>query len=298
MSIPNFFNKQTLKQLIFIALGCSLYAFSLDIISIPNKLADGGMSGIALLLHYWFNINPGLSTIVLNIPLIFLGYKYMGKKLLFLTIWGTMCLAFFLSFWPHIHIINQFNLKNDLFIAGVLAGVLSGFGIGIVFKFGGTTGGTDIIARILDIKFGIPVGKTLLSLDAFVLFISLSYIDLTHLMYTLLASFVLARITDYVQEGSYAAKGLLIISNQNKTIAEAIDNQLDRGYTFIQAKGGFDYSNKDMIYCVVSPREIAIVKNIILEVDSKAFISIIDVHEAIGQGFSYDRKKKQILFKK
>lgn len=230
------FNKQLFKQIFFITLGCSIYAFSLDAISIPNKLADGGISGIALLLRYWFHINPGLSTLLLNIPLIIIGYRFMGKRLLALTIWGTLCLSFFLSFWLHLPIINQLNLDHDLFIAGVLAGLFSGVGIGIVFKYGGTTGGTDIIARILDLKLGIPVGKSLLALDAFVLTISLSYLDIKHMIYTLLASFVLARITDSIQAGSYAARGLFIISDKYEQIAKMIDVQLDRGYTFIKCR--------------------------------------------------------------
>ena len=295
--MSKYFNKQLLKQLLLIALGCSIYAFSLDMISIPNRLADGGISGIALLLRYWFKIDPGLSTLILNIPLLIIGYKFMGKKLLALTLWGTGCLSFFLWFWLHYSIIHL-NLNHDLFISAVLAGLFSGFGIGIVFKYGGTTGGTDIIARILDLKLGIPVGRTLLALDAFVLTISLSYLDLEHMMYTLLASFVLAQITDYVQEGSYAARGLLIISDKYQEIAQQIDHQLDRGYTFLNGEGGYQNDDKKVIYCVVSPREISNVKNLILEIDSHAFVSIIDVHEALGQGFSYERKKRNIFFRK
>ena len=291
-------NKHFLFQILMIAIGCSIYAFSLDIISIPNRLADGGISGLALLFRFWFHIDPGLSTLVLNIPLLIIGYKFMGKKLLALTLWGTACLSFFLWFWLHYSIINHLNLNHDLFIAAVLAGLFSGFGIGIVFRFGGTTGGTDIIARILDLKLGIPVGKTLLALDAFVLTISLSYLDLTHMMYTLLASFVLAQITDYVQEGSYAARGLLIISDKYQEIATEIDQQLDRGFTFLNGEGGFQQDDKKIIYCVVSPREISNVRNLILNIDEHAFVSIIDVHEALGQGFTYQRKKQHIFFKK
>lgn len=197
-----------------------------------------------------------------------------------------------------IPIINQLNLDHDLFIAGVLAGLFSGVGIGIVFKYGGTTGGTDIIARILDLKLGIPVGKSLLALDAFVLTISLSYLDIKHMIYTLLASFVLARITDSIQAGSYAARGLFIISDKYEQIAKMIDVQLDRGYTFINAEGGFDRSAKKIIYCVISPREISQVKELILREDPNAFVSIIDVHEALGQGFTYERKKRHIFFRR
>ena len=117
-------------------------------------------------------------------------------------------------------------------------------------------------------------------------------------MYTLLASFVLAQITDYVQEGSYAARGLLIISNKYEEIAHEIDRQLDRGFTFLNGEGGYQNDEKKIIYCVVSPREISNVRNLILAIDPHAFVTIIDVHEALGQGFSYERKKRHIFFRK
>ena len=156
--------------------------------------------------------------------------------------------------WPPTEVLWYFLTSSSkiilLFIAGVLAGLFSGFGIGIVFKYGGTTGGTDIIARILDLKLGIPVGKSLLGLDAFVLTISLTYLDIKHMIYTLLASFVLARITDSIQAGAYAARGLFIISDKYEQIAKMIDVQLDRGYTFLNAEGGYDHSAKqyDIFY--------------------------------------------------
>lgn len=131
-----------------LTIGCAIYGLSLDMISVPNKLADGGLSGISLILHHFLGINMGLSTLVLNIPLILLGYRFMGKRLLAYTIWGTLCLSFFLGFWRLVPIISQFNLEHDLFLSAILAGSLSGFGLGLVFRFNGTSGGTDIIARI------------------------------------------------------------------------------------------------------------------------------------------------------
>ncbi|MCT7707004.1 MAG: YitT family protein, partial [Lactobacillus iners] len=262
---------------------------------IKNQLADGGISGVTLLLRYWFKINPGISTLVLNIPLIIIGYKYMGRRMLILTIWGTSCLSFFLNFWLHTPFIHQINLDHDLFLAGLLTGLLSGLGIGIVFKFGGTTGGTDIIARILELKLGIPIGKTLLGLDVLVLGISLSYLDTKHMLYTLVGSYFLAKIADYVQEGSYAAKGVIIISDKYLNIAKMINLNLDRGYTYLLAEGGYQNDTKKIIYCVVSPRELSNLKSIVLNEDKKAFVSIIDVHETLGEGFTYLRKKNNIF---
>lgn len=293
--IKSILNTKTIKDLLFIALGASIYAFSLDAINIKNQLADGGISGVTLLLRYWFKINPGISTLVLNIPLIIIGYKYMGRRMLILNIWGTSCLSFFLNFWLHTPFIHQINLDHDLFLAGLLTGLLSGLGIGIVFKFGGTTGGTDIIARILELKLGIPIGKTLLGLDVLVLGISLSYLDTKHMLYTLVGSYFLAKIADYVQEGSYAAKGVIIISDKYLDIAKMINLNLDRGYTYLLAEGGYQNDTKKIIYCVVSPRELSNLKSIVLNEDKKAFVSIIDVHETLGEGFTYLRKKNNIF---
>ena len=166
-------NKATFIDLLMIALGCAIYGISLDMISVPNKLADGGLSGISLILRHFWGINMGLSTLILNIPLILLGYRFMGKRLLAYTIWGTVSLSFFLWFWRSVPIIKQLDLEHDLFLSAISAGVLSGIGLGLVFRYNGTSGGTDIIARICQIKFGISSGKMLLFCDAVVLFASL-----------------------------------------------------------------------------------------------------------------------------
>lgn len=294
-------NKQRwriVQEMLMIALGCAIYGFSLDAVSIPNQLADGGLSGITLIIRYWWHIDPGLSTLVLNIPLIILGWRYMGKRLLVYTIWGTGCLSFFLWFWRHLPIIIQLNFEHDLFISAMLAGALSGIGLGIVFRFYGTTGGTDIIARILQIKYGISSGKSLLALDAIVLFLSLSYLDVRHMMYTLCASFVLSRTMDTVQQGAYVARGLLIISDKYEQIARMIDLDLERGYTFLEAEGGYKLTKKKVIYCIVSPRELHMVKNLILREDPNAFVSVLNVHEAIGEGFTYKQKQQRLFIRK
>ena len=284
-------NSRIFVELFMIALGCAIYGLSLDMISVPNKLADGGISGIALILRHFWRINMGLSTLILNIPLIILGYRFMGKRLLFYTIWGTACLSFFLSFWRLVPIISQLNLEHDLFLSAILAGVLSGFGLGLVFRYNGTSGGTDIIARIFQLKLGIPSGKTLLACDAIVLFASLSYLDIKHMMYTLFASYVLAKVMDTVQQGAYSARGLFIISDNYQEIGTMINNKLERGFTYLAGTGGYQKKKRPVIYVVVSPREVPTIKNMVEEIDSNAFISIIEVHEALGEGFTYKQKR-------
>lgn len=292
------FNRQTIIELIMIALGCAIYGLSLDMISVPNKLADGGISGISLLLRHVWGINMGLSTLVLNVPLILLGYRFMGKRALAYTIWGTLSLSFFLSFWRFVPIITQLNLEHDLFLSAALAGTLSGLGLGLVFRYNGTSGGTDIIARILQIQFGVSSGKTLLACDAVVLFLSLTYLNIKHMMYTLLASFILSRVMDAVQQGAYTARGLLIISDKYKEIGKMIDIKLDRGFTYLKALGGYKQDEKRLIYLVVSPREVPAVKQLIKQEDPNAFVSIIEVHEALGEGFTYKQKRHHLIIRK
>ena len=291
-------NKATFIDLLMIALGCAIYGISLDMISIPNKLADGGLSGISLILRHFWGINMGLSTLILNIPLILLGYRFMGKRLLAYTIWGTVSLSFFLWFWRSVPIIKQLDLEHDLFLSAISAGVLSGVGLGLVFRYNGTSGGTDIIARICQIKFGISSGKMLLFCDVVVLFASLSYLDIKHMMYTLLASFILSRAMDTVQQGAYSARGLLIISDKYEQIGQMIDLKLERGFTYFKALGGYKQDEKRVIYVVVAPREIPAIKQLIKQEDPNAFVSILEVHEALGEGFTYKQKRHHFFIRK
>ncbi|KAA9257088.1 YitT family protein [Lactobacillus jensenii] len=285
-------------ELIMIALGSAIYGLSINMISIPNQLTDGGLSGISLLLFHWWKVNLGFSTIILNIPLILIGFRFLGKKLMIETLWGTICLAFFLNFWRLIPIRNQLNLEHDLLLAAISAGLLSGLGLGIVFRYNGTTGGSDIIARILQQEKDIKSGKTFFIIDVIVLVLSLSYIDIRHIMYTLIASYIATTLIDIVQQGGNKAKAVFIISDKYEEIAKMIDLELDRGFSFLNGEGGFDRSQKHIIYCIVANYEIQAVKAIVLREDPKAFMTIFDANEALGEGMSYNRKKRNFFIRR
>lgn len=177
-----------IRDLFLITLGCALYALGLVSININNHLAEGGITGITLILRFWFQIDPAYSSLLLNIPLIIVGYKFLGRNALLLTIYGTVMLSVFLWLWQRLPV--QLNLHHDLFIAGVMAGLCGGFGSGLIYRAGGTTGGSDVVARVIERQRGISMGRTLLGFDVIVLTLSLSYLDVRHMMYTLLASFI------------------------------------------------------------------------------------------------------------
>ncbi|AKP67473.1 YitT family protein [Companilactobacillus ginsenosidimutans] len=290
--------KNTSLELLMITIGCAIYAFSLDMISIPNGLADGGLSGITLIIRFFFHINPGISTLILNIPLIFIGFLYLGKRTMFYTLYGTVCLSLFLLLWAHQSVIAPLPFKHDLLLSSLAAGVLSGLGIGMVFRFNGTTGGSDIMARVGQMKFGLSSGKGILIMDYLVLFLSLSYLDFYHIMYSLIVSFILARMIDLVQEGPNRAKALFIISDQCEEIAQVIDKTLERGFTYLNAEGGYQNDKKKIIYLIIQPREVAQLKQLISSVDDKAFVTVFDAREVIGEGFSYQRKRYHVSLHK
>lgn len=285
-----------LVDFLMICAGTAIYAFGLVFINIANRLAEGGVTGITLILRYWFSINPAYSTLLINIPLIIIGYHYLGKKSLIYTVYGTVMLSLWIWIWqrfPAIHI----NIHHDLFIAGVLAGILGGGGSGLVYRFGGTTGGTDVIAKIFEHKMGIPMGQTLFALDACVLTASLSYIDLRRMMYTLLASFVFSRIVNFIQDGAYSARGMIIMTQFPEKIAHAIMDETNRGASYLMTEGAYSGKQRKAVYCVMNQGELTTVKRIVDRIDNKAFISILDVNEVVGEGFTYapeDRTKDEV----
>ena len=234
-------NKDKIHVLDFlmIALGCAFYGYGLVNVNIANNLAEGGVTGVTLIIRYWLHIDPAYTTVLINVPLILIGYRYLGKKSLLYTVYGTLSLSFFIWLWQRVSLPINLNVQHDMFLAGILAGSFGGLGSGLVYRFGGTTGGTDVVARILEKQKGISMGKTLLSLDVLVLTLSLSYLNLRQMMYTLLASYVFSKIVDFIQEGSYSARGLIIISPKSDAIANELMRQLDRGVSFIKAEGGY-----------------------------------------------------------
>lgn len=284
---------KTIKEIVLIILGTSIYAFGLVYLNIANHLAEGGVSGITLILKALFGIDPAYSTLFINIPLILLGGKILGKRSLTYTVLGTLSLSAFLWIWQRVPL--QVNLQHDLLIVSLLAGLVAGIGSGLVYRMGGTTGGSDIIARILEKNYGISMGRSLFALDVIVLLASLSYIDLKRMMYTLIVSYVFSRVIDSILDGGYAAKGILVVSKKNEEIAPLLMTGLERGVTFLSGEGGFSGQSKKIIYIVVSSSEITEVKRIIHEIDEKAFVSVINVHEVEGEGFTYLKPQAKLL---
>ncbi|MGO3117880.1 MAG: YitT family protein [Levilactobacillus brevis] len=277
-------------DLLMIGIGCAMFAFGLVFFNIANHLADGGISGITLIFRALFHIDPAYSTILINVPLIIIGWRFLGRQSLIYTIYGTGMLSLCLWVWQRVPL--TIALHGDLLLSALGAGIIGGFGSGLLYRYGGTTGGTDIIARIFERFRGVPMGRTLLYLDVVVLLISLVYIDIQHMAYTLIYSYVFARIVNFTQEGAYAARGVIVVSENYQQITDEIMTELERGVSLVNGEGGFSHQERKMIYVVVAPSELYRLRQIIQRNDSRAFISVINVNEALGEGFSFGLPNK------
>ncbi|MBS2770280.1 YitT family protein [Anoxybacillus rupiensis] len=281
-----------IKNVLFILLGAAIFAFGLVHFNMQNNLAEGGVTGITLLLYFLFGIDPSLTNLLLNIPLFFIGWKLLGRHSFFYTMIGTVSLSLFL--WIFQHYAIKMPLKHDLTLAALFAGVFVGIGLGIIFRYGGTTGGVDIIARLLYKYRGISMGKTMFAFDAVVITLSLLYLSYREAMYTLVAVFIGARVIDFMQEGGYAAKGATIISERSEEIATKILTEMERGVTVLKGRGSYTKRERDVLYCVVAKNELPRLKNVIISVDPHAFVAVTDVHDVLGEGFTLDENKQPI----
>lgn len=281
----------SLKNLFAILFGSAIFSFSINYFNIANGLAEGGFTGIALLLHALFAFPPGWFILISNIPLFIIGWRVLGIRSLAYTIFATVTVSFFLELFKG----YGEPMKNDLFLASLYAGVGIGVGLGIIFRYGGTTGGVDIIARIVQKYWGISMGKTMFVFDLLVITLSLfTYLDRERAMYTLVCVYVGARIIDFVQEGSYAAKAVMIISDHARSISQAIMDEMSRGVTILEGKGAYTGSDREVLYCVVAKNEIQRIKSLVHSIDAHAFIVISDAHDVMGEGFTLDQNKKPI----
>lgn len=272
--------KEWLKDIALISAGAFIYAFGVNYFFVANKLADGGIAGISVILHYLFNFNISTTYLVLNVPLVIMGYKLIGGKFIIKTFYGTAMTSLAFRVFQ-----NYLGPMDDKLIASIFGGLIIGIGLGTIFVGGGSSGGADILVKILNKYFDIPVGKAFLALDSFVLSALGILFGRDIFMYTLVGLFISTKAIDFIQDGVDKAKALMIISDKSEEIKNEIMKQTGRGVTIINARGGYTNDNKEVLYCILGRYEVTTVKRIVKNIDRKAFMSISEVSEVLGEGF-------------
>lgn len=276
-----------------IVVGGFIYSIGLNTFLITNHLAEGGFVGISVILLYEFHLPIGVTFFILNIPLLIVAWRMFGHEFVLKTTLGVISVSVFSEVTKSIQIPT-----HDRLLAALYAGVVTGIGLGLIFRTGGTTGGADIIARILRHYRGVAMGKTLFGIDLLVICVVVIVVGKEVAMYSLVGLFVSSRVIDFVLEGAQNGKALTIISQKHGEIVHAIHAELDRGTTLLEATGGYTGQARKVIYCVVSRVEVVRIQRIVHEVDENAFVTVNNVHEVLGEGFTYDtenpRRKRRL----
>lgn len=266
--------------LIFV--GALIYSLGLNAFLVANHLTEGGFVGISVLLLYKLKWPLGITFLLLNIPVLIPGWRLFGHEFILKTSVGVIAVSLFSWLTAKLQVPT-----TDPLLGALYAGVVTGLGLGLIFRTGGTTGGADIIARLVRHYWGISMGKVLFGIDLLVIASAALVIGYQTAMYSLVALFVSSRVIDFVIEGVSGGKAILIISNDHEKIAHEIHQKLNRGTTFLTARGGYTGNERPVIYSVVPREEVNRVQQIVAKVDERAFVVVYDVHEVMGEGFTY-----------
>lgn len=276
-----------LKDYLFIMIGCFFVALALSVFFEPNSIVTGGAMGVSVIVasfsakYFNFSIPMWLTNFIVNIPLFLIAFKVSGLKTVRRTLFATLFLSFSLLLTEFIP-----NIPTDFVISVVFGSVLTGLGLGLVFKSNCTTGGSDMAASLIHNRLRhISVAKIMFILDAFIITAGFFEFDVTTTFYSIISVYLIAKIVDTVLEGLDFAKGAFIVSDKSEEIADEITKTLSRGATFLHGTGAYSGKRKNVILCAVSKKEVIRLKDIVAKIDSDAFVMVADIKEVLGYGF-------------
>lgn len=283
--------QKKIRQYVGMTLGIFITAVAMNLFLIPHKIAAGGVSGLATVLHYLFDFPVGVLMLIFNIPIFLFGLKILGARYGINTLYGAIMLSVFID------LTEKFTpvVTEDILLNCLYGGVMVGVGMGLVFRFKGNTAGTSLLAAILNKLFHISVGQALMIADGCVVaFAGIVFKSPELALYATISIFVTSQIIDLVQEGPATSKSFLIMVENPEVLADKIFQEIDRGVTYLQGRGGYTGQSREMLLCVVDTSEVTQLKELIVQHDSKAFIIVNDAHEVFGEGFSRYEIKKNI----
>lgn len=273
-----------LEQYIMITVGITIMASGFYFFLIPMNLVAGGVTGLGIVLVEWFDLNISIFVLIVNIFLLFIGLFILGKKIFLKSIYGSLYFPAILYVFERF--VPLFDLQDDYILAAIFGGAMIGIGFGLMLKYGGTSGGTDIPVKIFYRKFKIPVSTSVYIFDGIIVtlgiitFFPTNGISLG--LYALIAIFISGKLADIVVVGGNSKKAMQIITSRPDAIKEAIYNSVSRGVSVVNIKGGFTNRDKTMLITVITKQEYYVIRNIIARLDEEAFVYVTPATEIHG----------------
>jgi len=271
-----------------VATGSLISGIAINTFLIPHHLFSGGVSGVAMILYFLFNWPIGLQIIVLNIPIFYAAYRLLDREYVVCGLFGMLI---FSVATDATRFLSTLDFVDDTLLAAIYGGVITGIGSGMIFRVGGSAGGTDTIATIIKKYYSLNVGLVGFSINVFLMLVAAALFGVKPAMYTLLSFFVGSRVTDAVIEGLNRKKTIMIISDRNREIGEAILDEVGRGATFLEGTGAYTKQEKRVLFVVVTLTQIAKIKFITEKLDPHAFMIVQDAAEVLGHGFSVKKRE-------
>lgn len=283
-----------------ITLGCFIICMGFNLFIIPAHLLTGGISGIALIIYYLTGMPVGAQNLAYNLPIIYLAYRVFGKLYAWDTIVGTALLSIILDLT---HFMVAWNITGDGMLSAIFGGVLAGIGFGIIFRANANTGGLDVVAAVMKKYYLLDVGTAVFVMNFIIVMASVWMFSVNEALYTLVSIYVTAELTNRMAAGLNREKSIMIISPAAEQICQDIMENVHRGVTYIDGRGGFANERKDILFIVVRLTQVSRVKTIVDHYDRQAFMIVSDTSEVSGKGFtieceSYQEAKRRWLEQK
>lgn len=272
---------KTVKEILMLIIGSFIFAIGVNYFAIPNRLSEGGVIGITIVTFYLFDWSPGIVNFILNTSLVAVGYKFFDKRVIVYTVIAIIFSSLFLHFtvgWGD-------EINDDTLLAALFAGLSVGLGLGLIFRSGGTSGGSAILARLGNQLLGWTIGKGMLVIDIAVIVASSFIIGQEKAMYTLISVYVGAKVIDVVVEGANERTAVMIISSHPDQVLDAVTNKMDRGITILEGRGGYTKSHREVLYLVINRYEIVPFRKIIMAIDPEAYVTVHGVQEIFRKGY-------------
>lgn len=278
------FSWEALRDYLLITGGAILQALGLVLFLVPSHLASGGVSGLAQIINYYTSWPIGVMVIIGNLPLFVLGWRFLGgPRFALRTAFAVVIFSVATDLLTLF--VSPDGLTGDVVLNTLYGGLISGVGFGLVYRGRGTSGGSDILSRILNYWRGISISQSYLITDAVIILLAGLAFGWDKALYALVVLYVSGIAAEAITQGSNVVRTALIITNNPDAVAEQILNEMKRGVTLIPARGGYTGTERTVLYCVVSRSEIVQIKSLVREADPRAFMVIGQAHEALGEGF-------------
>jgi len=279
------FSKEFFLTYSYLIGGCFLFALGAVLFAEPYRFAPGGTYGLSIVFHHLLGWETEYSALCMDIPLLFIGIYFLGPRFGIKTVICTFAIPAFMRLLHYCHGYAPL-VENDALLSSVFGGIVYGIGIGMIFKSRATSGGSDIIAMILNKYTKISLGQLIIIVDSIITLTTVAAFDDWKLpMYSWIIIFIEGKVIDMVVEGPNLNKTMYIISDKCDEIRKKIISDIRRGGTIFSGIGMYQGKEKNMIYTVVTRREMTILKNFIAKIDSKAFVNVVDSNEILGEGF-------------